>query len=290
MKNITLTQILGIKNPEDYYIKLNNFDKYTKLSGRTMLMYNPELLQQHFGHAQGLDKEKISPSYLMNRPYTIHFVRYGNKLWLYAGIFKNGDILIKEDENGFKYREYQLERVPEFDELIGRLVINYEPKNGAQNYKLKLEGIGMSEQFKLHEILSIQDNDLEFSGYDNVSLNFSELKLITEKQAPSWKSVLSEMNAIYIITDHSNGKQYVGSAYGEEKLWSRWSGYAKSYTNGNHDLVHVLKKYGSSHIVNNFHYHILEVLPPNVEKNYVISRESYWKEVLQSRNFGYNRN
>ena len=67
-----------------------------------------------------------------------------------------------------------------------------------------------------------------FPGYENVLIDFNLLKTIVEKEEPSWKSALSSVKGVYIITDKSNGKIYIGSAYGIDSFWSRWSLYAKN--------------------------------------------------------------
>ena len=49
----------------------------------------------------------------------------------------------------------------------------------------------------------------------------STLKYIVDNNLPSWKTALSNVKGVYIIVDTKNGKQYVGSAYGDECIWQR---------------------------------------------------------------------
>src|SRR5437763_938679 len=49
----------------------------------------------------------------------------------------------------------------------------------------------------------------------------------------NWRAKLSEWRAIYYIFDASDGKGYVGSAYGEVNLLGRWLGYAAAGHGGN---------------------------------------------------------
>ena len=50
------------------------------------------------------------------------------------------------------------------------------------------------------------------------------------------------------------------------------------------------KEKGFDYIKENFQYTILENYNSKVDDEYVLKRESYWKEVFQSRKFGYNKN
>ena len=85
------------------------------------------------------------------------------------------------------------------------------------------------------------------------------------------------------------GKQYVGSAYGDECIWQRWTEYVKDGHGGNKKLKEVLKLKGDEYCYN-FKYSILEVCNMNLGNEYIIDRETYWKEVLLTREFGMNQN
>jgi hypothetical protein len=100
---------------------------------------------------------------------------------------------------------------------------------------------------------------------------------------------LSNVKGIYIIVDTLTGKQYVGSAYGDECIWQRWSNYAKDGHGGNVELKELLKANGEEYKYN-FKYSILEVCNMNLGNEYIISRETHWKEVLLTRTFGLNKN
>lgn len=65
------------------------------------------------------------------------------------------------------------------------------------------------------------------------------------------------------MTDKSNGKMYVGSAYGDYGIWSRWE---------------------------TFQFSLLEFYSMKIDNQVVINREQYWKEVLCTCWFGYNLN
>ncbi|MBF1034889.1 MAG: GIY-YIG nuclease family protein [Candidatus Nanosynbacter sp.] len=46
--------------------------------------------------------------------------------------------------------------------------------------------------------------------------------------ADDWCRALRSRKGVYLITDKNTGKQYVGSAYGEDGILGRWSVYLKS--------------------------------------------------------------
>ncbi|GAG38250.1 unnamed protein product, partial [marine sediment metagenome] len=129
----------------------------------------------------------------------------------------------------------------------------------------------------------------DFPGYNAVLLSYRLLCTIVREDLPSWKSVLSNVSGVYIITDNKTGKHYIGSAYGGDGIWQRWVRYAENGHGGNKELKQLLKKRGKGY-VQNFQLSILEICDLNASEDYVVSRESHWKDVVRSREFGYNKN
>lgn len=128
----------------------------------------------------------------------------------------------------------------------------------------------------------------DFPGYNSVRLNYNILKLIINEENSSWKGALSNVSGIYVITDKNTGQHYVGSACGGEGLWQRWSEYSKTGHGNNKELKNLLsegKEYAS-----HFQFSILEICDLNESEKNVIARESHWKEVLKTREFGLNEN
>lgn len=78
------------------------------------------------------------------------------------------------------------------------------------------------------------------------------------------------------------GKMYVGSAYGDECIWSRWKEYAINGHGGNVELKELLSQEGKDYTIH-FRYSILELCNMNLGSEYIIERESYWKEILMTR-------
>lgn len=112
----------------------------------------------------------------------------------------------------------------------------------------------------------------------------------SEKQ--DWKAALENIKGVYLIIDKNNGRSYVGSAYGEYGIWSRWSCYINTGHGWNDELTKIIRKKGLEYARKNFRFALLEYMPARTEDNIVIKRENFWKEALLSRNsdFGYNKN
>ncbi|MBQ4284183.1 MAG: hypothetical protein IJB96_09690 [Lachnospira sp.] len=59
---------------------------------------------------------------------------------------------------------------------------------------------------------------------------------------------------------------------------------------GNKELKLLVEEKGFDYVKMHFQYSILENYNAKVDDHVILSRESWWKETLQSRVFGYNAN
>ena len=122
-------------------------------------------------------------------------------------------------------------------------------------------------------------------------LTHSELTLLVSNPDANkdWKHALSAVNGIYLIVDKntSDEKQYIGSAYGVDGIWGRWSQYAK---NGHGDNVTLVELCKQDDYQKNFTFTILKTLPKNLLNKEVIQVENLYKEKLGSRVHGLNAN
>ncbi len=66
------------------------------------------------------------------------------------------------------------------------------------------------------QILTDTFHNDEFPGYESVKLSWKQLSRVINKEA--WITALQNQKGVYLITDTSNGKMYVGSAYGDEMI------------------------------------------------------------------------
>lgn len=206
---------------------------------------------------------------------TVGFIKLRNHRWLLFDIS-----VITKDLNLNNAVGYEYETLKEYEKYFGRLIIEF--RNKSQNLIRNAESV--IGQCSIIQILEDTfDNDL-FPGYENVRLNWHDLKRVVSKS--NWITALENQKAVYLITDKTNGRMYVGSAYGETMLLGRWKGYINNGHGGNVELKNVELE----HIQNNFEYSILDIYKSAINDEVIINRECWWKETLLTREFGYNRN
>ena len=210
---------------------------------------------------------------------TIGFIRISkiDNSWL---LFHIGRVTKEIDIPIGTCKRYDYETLYEYQKFFGRLIIKFV--NKTRNVVRK--AISVIDECEVVQILpDTFDNDI-FPGYDRINVSWSELSRVLEKV--SWKTALQNQKGVYLLTDNSNGKMYVGSAYGEFMILSRWQSYIKTGHGGNVGL----KKLGLEHIKNNFRFSILDIYKSTTDDQTIIDRENWWKNVLKSREFGYNEN
>ncbi len=208
--------------------------------------------------------------------------------WLMTGMVK----VVKDNGLGnFAEAEYYKTKQYNF-----RLVVKYHKReqNGIRNAKDFINNLEVIELWRPDKSVA----EKVFPGYKNVSVSYKELKRKIEI-SDEWRTALNSRKGVYLITDTKTGKLYVGSAYGDKGILGRWNTYLTSgfdrdeKENGkypNKELKELVDNYGISYIQENFQYSILETFTDDVSDEYIIARESWWKEVLLTRKFGYNAN
>lgn len=201
--------------------------------------------------------------------------------WLFAGVYS---ILgVQPGQNSaFKY---ETELLPGHDDLIGRVVVRYKREYRASY----IWGHKCETKFEVSQVLDTRLFIEAFPGYNNVCVSHKILMLLHRKEEPSWKSALSSVGGVYLITDTASGKLYVGSASGEGGLWKRWRDYAETGHGGNTELKSLLAVQGADYSAK-FQYSVLEIADLQASVEQVCARENHWKKVLLSRRFGYNSN
>lgn len=209
------------------------------------------------------------------RSYIISLIRMGNMEWLFGGVYVVKGYKPLQDGH---YR-YKTELASVGKELIGKVIVKFvrtfrQSYCCLENYIDKLNVIEIRRDVYA----------LPFPGYDKVSLSWKELYSVINTEA--WKTALQNQKGVYLITDTSNGKLYVGSAFGDEMLWGRWKSYIETGHGGNKEL----KRLKFNHIKEHFRYTVLDVYKGTVDDEIILQRENWWKNALQSREYGYNRN
>ncbi|MFH1891862.1 MAG: GIY-YIG nuclease family protein [Candidatus Zixiibacteriota bacterium] len=128
-------------------------------------------------------------------------------------------------------------------------------------------------------ILEDSTLDAAMPEWDEIALTWEELGVLPTR----WKSALSQWRGIYYIFDTSDGKGYVGSAYGESNLLGRWLSYAARGHGGNR----LLRQRDPRH----FRFTILQRVSPDMGASDVIRLEGSWKQRLHTREpYGLNNN
>ena len=226
--------------------------------------------------------------------YVVSFIAKESTKALFWGVFKvNGKINAKKAGTIDKYVKelydnnltsavyYLLEKQKGFEDLEQRVIIDW----GSST-------IAWVQKNCNKEVIEIKPKGFveDFSGYLDFILSFKKLEQIVNNSDANytWKSKLSSVSGIYLILDKKTGKQYIGSAYGENGIWGRWKNYVKTGSGGN-DLLIDLQKNNKKYKYN-FQFTILQTLPSNLKSDEVIEYEKLYKEKFGSRVFGLNKN
>lgn len=223
-----------------------------------------------------------------NREFIFSLIQFYHEpdKWLFGGIFK---IIHRYDDWANTEVGYEVELMDLHKDLIGRLIIDFNRYQGMRGRAFKLEGYYNS--FSVSEILKKQYDGINFPGYENINIDFPELEIVFKFQKNDWKGALENVKGIYLICDKSNGKKYVGSAYGDFGIWARWAVYVGTGHGFNDELTKIISENGIEYARKHFRFSLLEYRSMKFDDNAIINRESFWKEVLLTRGqFGYNKN
>ena len=204
--------------------------------------------------------------------------------WLFAGAWRVHGVTPRQDGER-PWFEYATTEVPGLEHLAGRVVVDFE-RTERNAYRW---GESIANRLVVAQIQEERMRMADFAGYASVLLTFEQLCHVVEQDLPTWRAALKSVAGIYLITDASCGKLYVGSAYGAEGIWSRWATYVTSRHGHNVELAGVISTNGHDH-ARHFQFSILEVCDLKDSPDDVIARENHWKTVLRSREFGYNAN
>lgn len=255
---VRFNQSNGIENPMDLYLK------------------NPEIVNNQWFLWR--TKSKL----FKVGEIAICLLKLSSDTWLLTTIKK-----ITEDLDVCDSINYKAEELEKYKKFYGRVILKYHKTVQTQVMYLGT----VKDELEVLEILpTIFDGD-EFAGYDKVSLSYSQLEAIIKLKKQTWIGALENQKAVYLQTDKVTGQLYVGSATSDQgMLLSRWKNYIENGHGGNVGLKELVREKGFDYIKKNFQYTIIENFNAKVDDHYVLERESYWKEVLRSREFGYNKN
>ena len=135
-----------------------------------------------------------------------------------------------------------------------------------------------------YPVVGIADAEpIPFPGFDRLILSHAQLQAVMrEHRYAAWRTALSSVLGIYLITDTRDGRHYVGKADGAESIRQRWSAYATSGHGGDVGLRGLDPS--------TFRFSLLRVFDPSTPTREIDAAESHYKEALDSRRHGLNRN
>ena len=181
---------------------------------------------------------------------------------------------------------YHLVKDSNLQEFELRLVIDWGQAMRAWHQWLR------PHQDKLVIEIKASGRGAPFPGYDDVVLDFDDLcNILRQREAnPDWYHGLSKVSGVYLIQDTSpnSGHLYVGSAYGADGIWGRWSTYGDCGHGGNVRLRELCERDPGRQ--RNFRFSILQTMPLSADKDQVLAAEVIWKKKLGTRAFGLNHN
>jgi len=239
-----------------------------------------------FNAYQQTQGEKVEKAMLKAR-YVASFIGHQPGKALFIGLYRIGD------SHPLTYEEYW--RVPAYEEMKafgmrgfveasrdyclwfdlqlqdfykhwkGKLVIGWPPP------ELSWWRRAERNQFPVIAVTEDSSLDAAMPDWNDLVLRWDELSVLPVR----WRLVLSQWRGIYFIRDSSDGKAYVGSAYGADNLYGRWRNYGAVGHGGN-----VLLRQRDPH---NFSFSILQRVSPDMDVEDIVQIESSWKDRLHTR-------
>lgn len=169
------------------------------------------------------------------------------------------------------YDFYSCLRSPLLAELIGRVWIDWG--KGERSWRQRADArnkpiVEISRQFR----------EPAYPGHGRFHTSLSEL----DKLPATWLAILHEERGIYLLTCPRTKEQYVGMANGAAGFLGRWREYAVTGHGGNIAL--------KSRDPSDYRISLLEVAGSSASQADIQRMEVLWKEKLQSREMGLNRN
>ena len=166
---------------------------------------------------------------------------------------------------------YTMEPAPHLSDFRGKLFIAW-----GDGYRAWVQSAAKQEKTVIELRRTVSDPP--FPGFLDFHARLSDLAHVPR----DWRTTLSSVCGIYLLTCPKTGQHYVGSACGPTGFWGRWEDYAASGHGGNKLLREVPES--------DYQLTILEVAASSAIAKEVIDMEDRWKRKLLSREFGLNAN
>lgn len=215
-----------------------------------------------------------------NRPLIFALVQFYHEpdIWLFGGVFR---VLARHADR------YEVELTSEGAGFHGRLKLRSTYRERATRVNFE----NHYPSFEVQEILREPYSGRSFPGFESIDLAFEELEALVRSARPDWQAALSSVKGIYLISDTTTSKRYIGSAYGDQGIWSRWCSYIDSGHGGNVELRALVRDPTLDYCRKSFRFALLEHRPTLTPDDVILAREAFWKRILLTRGeYGLNRN
>ena len=276
MNGILLKDLLRFSNDElaNVKIKFNQHNGYD--DPMDLYRSNPEIINSQWLFWN--EKRR----YFYEGQIAVCFLKLSYDMWLLTTIKR-----VTKDLGISGGVSFEGEEIETYKPFFGRVIVQYHKTSMAQGrYFSELQ-----DELVVNQILPDVYDGEDFPGYDKVRLSYAQLEVIIRCGKKDWIAALSNQKAVYLITDKNTGKLYVGSATSDSgMLLQRWSNYVANGHGGNKELIELVEHEGFDYVKKHFQYAILENYNAKVEDRVILIRESWWKETLQTRIWGYNSN
>ena len=273
---MSLTALLNVNQPEKYKLHAARYNG------------DVQPLDVFISNRQSWNEWNcwISHKNEFNRQFILSLIDFypQQDVWLFGGIYEVKGFQNGHDNKSRHCHAYNSILTNQGSKYIGRLKIHLPMRVRGRVFNLEQR----ITEMELQEIIPRTYSGPPFPGYANVSINWTDLCSIVSNRRDDWKSPLSSISGIYLIS-LTDGRQYIGSAYGTNGIWSRWSAYAHTKDGGNL-LMKEANNISDGKYIEGARFTLLEVTQNAISKEATLERESYWKRALGTRVHGLNAN
>ena len=225
--------------------------------------------------------QAIGDAAKLQAPYWAAFVGVPGRETLFVGLYSSSLVgPLPQDEThpvtggvmkAGSCHLYRTQVLPEMAEYAGRLWIQW-----GEGYRTWIQR-GDSKPKPIVELRRNLGED-PFPGFQELIINLSDVDVIPL----TWRTALASTRGVYLLTCPTTKEQYVGAAYGAEGFLGRWREYFITGHGGNIAL--------KSRDPSDYQVSILETVGSGATVNDIVAAEARWKNKLQSREMGLNRN
>jgi hypothetical protein len=213
-------------------------------------------------------------------PYWASFVGTPDKSTLFVGLYATGGFeagtasfncpLFGHPIPGGSYDRYRTTKLPDFQRFEGRMLIDWG--SGMRRWSQRADRTP-----KPIVEMRRQDSDPPYPGHSAFLRQLSEVEALPL----SWRAILANARGVYLLTCPRTREQYVGGAYSGGGFLARWEQHASMEG----DAIAFRSRDPADYRVS-----ILEVAGSLTTDDEIHAMEQRWKEKLQSREMGLNRN